>query len=102
MTRLFLLFTVSFLFSTNLLRAQSTANGTIKGVITTNDGHAAPYVVVKIERTKWGANSDENGSYSIANVKPGKWTVKVSGVSTTSQQKEIKLAEGQTVEVNLV
>jgi iron complex outermembrane receptor protein len=97
MTKRLLLFAAT-IFSFNAALAQNN----IKGTITTNDGTPAVNVTVRIENSKWGAITDEKGVYSINNVKPGNWVVKVSAVATASQQKTVTLAAGQTSQVDFV
>lgn len=100
MTRI--LFSFIALFSTTILVAQNTKDGNtvIKGIITTSDGKPAEGVTISIERSKWASFSNEKGEYLLKNVKPGKWTVKVSSVATVAQQKEITIDAGQTVQVD--
>lgn len=95
-----LLLICTFLFSVTALFAQGTAF--VKGTITTSDGKPAANVTVRIEQTKWGAITNENGEYLIKNVKPGAWNLKVSAVSVASQVKQISVAAGETQQVDFV
>ena len=94
-----LLLICTFLFSVTALFAQSAF---VKGTITTSDGKPAANVTVRIEQTKWGAITNENGEYLIKNVKPGAWNLKVSAVSVASQVKQISVAAGETQQVDFV
>src|SRR5687768_11456748 len=95
-----LLLICTFLFSVTALFAQGTAF--VKGTITTSDGKPAANVTVRIEQTKWGAITNENGEYLIKNVKPGAWNLKVSAVSVASQVKQISVAAGETQQVDFM
>lgn len=99
-----LLFLATLLFSITGSFAQSSTgnNGIIKGVITTSDGKPVSFVTISIERAKWGTVSNEKGEFTIRNVKPGNWIVKVSAVTTVSQEKEITVTAGQTVQADFV
>lgn len=86
----------AILFSQNV---KTTATGTIKGTVVTSDGKPAGNVSISIENSKRGTVTNDNGEYIIQRVKPGKWTIKVSSVASTVQQKEITVEAGKTAEV---
>jgi len=94
-----LLFLHVFILSTTVLFAQ---NGTVKGTITTADGQPAINITLRIDRTKWGAISNEKGEYIIKNVKPGSWLLKATAIAAVAQEKPITVAAGQTLQVDLV
>lgn len=95
-------FIAIFLFSITITEAQQPKvnAGVVKGIITTSDGKPAAYVTVIIDQTKWGGASNEKGEYSIRNVKPGNWTVKVSAIAVAAQEKEITVIAGQTTQAD--
>lgn len=99
-----LLFLSALIFSISALFAQNTKDrtATITGTITTIDGKPAVNVTVRIEQSKWGGISNENGEYTIRNVRPGSWTVKATAVAVVSQQQVVTVAAGQTLQVNFV
>ncbi|MCW3465067.1 TonB-dependent receptor [Chitinophaga nivalis] len=92
------------LLSLTTLYAQKTkdSNGTIHGTITTSDGSPVPNVTIRIERARWGDISNEKGAYTISNVKPGNWVLKVSTVVTATQEKNITVTAGSDQEINFV
>ena len=94
-----LLFLHIFILSTTVLFAQ---NGTVKGTVTTADGQPAINITLRIDRTKWGAISNEKGEYTIKNVKPGSWLLKATAIAAVAQEKPITVAAGQTLQVDLV
>jgi iron complex outermembrane recepter protein len=82
---------VSCLLATPFLHAQNVKdnNGTIKGAITTNDGKPAPLVTIGIKNAKWGDISNEQGTYTIKNVRPGTWTLIVSAGQITEVMEKV-------------
>ncbi len=77
-------------------------NTPLTGKIKTSDGQAATYVNVVVKGTKLGATTDENGLYSIANLKFGQYQLLVSFVGTSSQERTIDYTkEGEHFDFNL-
>ena len=103
MTKLLFVLT-ALLFSVTLLTAQNVKpnNGTIKGTITTSDGKPAASVTINIEKGRWGAVSNDKGEYIIKNIKPGKWILKVSAVTTEAQEKGITIHANETLQQDFV
>lgn len=99
-----LLLLMTCLFTTTCLYAQSAKdnNGTIKGTITTSDGKPAPLVTIRIKNARWGDISNEQGVYSIKNVKPGTWTLLVSDLVSIAEEKQINVTAGQTMQVDFI
>ncbi|WP_158846298.1 TonB-dependent receptor [Algibacter sp. L1A34] len=64
---------------------------TIKGK-TTTDGDALAYVNVYLKGTQKGAVSGDNGSFSINNISPGKYTVIASFTGYQTQRKSITVS----------
>ncbi|MBV7530881.1 TonB-dependent receptor [Chitinophaga sp. sic0106] len=75
-------------------------NGAISGIVTTNDGHPAINVTVTVEHTKLGSISNEKGEYTIKNIKPGSWTLKVTSVGAVTQFKEVNVTAGAAQQLN--
>lgn len=92
-----LLFITGILITTTLY-AQSARenNGTIRGTIITSDGNPAAFVTVRLKNSKSGNISNEQGEYTIKNVKPGQWIVVVTTVASATQEKEVTVSAGQT------
>jgi len=77
-------------------------NGSITGTVTTSDGGVAGMVSVKLAGTSYGAVSNDDGVYTIHNVKPGTYTVTVSAVGLITQIKQAVVAsEAITVNFSL-
>lgn len=64
----------------------------IRGKVSTSDGHAAPYVSVSLGKGI-GATTDQEGTYFIANVKPGNHVIRVSAIGLAAQQKAVFIPE---------
>ena len=55
----------------------------IKGEITASTGDKLPFATVAIEGTNLGTTSDENGAYTLHNLRPGRYTLRVTMVGYT-------------------
>ncbi|HKG05147.1 MAG TPA: carboxypeptidase-like regulatory domain-containing protein, partial [Pedobacter sp.] len=94
---LMLLFaTVSFAY------AQQSKTSGIRGKITTSDGHEAAFVSVKLVGKPLGATTNNKGEYEINKVKAGTYTIRVSAVGLTSQEKAIEVTESAFAEIDFV
>ncbi len=74
--------------------------GIITGQIITTDGKPAAFVTVQIRENNKAAITDENGFFTIKNLKEGVYTVEVSMVGLKSQQQIVDIKKNQ--EVNIV
>ena len=74
--------------------------GTITGRITDADLQVLPGATIMIEELHTGVTSDVNGFYTLANLKPGTYKVKVSYVGYEPKYYTIKLT-GNNVERNI-
>ncbi len=77
-------------------------NGIITGRVTDKDGLALPGASVRIKGTTIGVASGQTGNYSIAELKPGKYTVVVSYMGFETKETEVTVAAGRTVTVNFL
>ncbi|MBC8034871.1 MAG: TonB-dependent receptor [Chitinophagaceae bacterium] len=76
-------------------------NGTIKGRVTTTDGEPAAFVNVLLRGTSKGTLTGETGYFVLHNVKPGSYTLSISHAGLQSQEKEVMVTDGETVEISL-
>ena len=76
--------------------------GNIKGRITDTDKQSLPGATIVIENLKSGATSDVNGFYTIANLKPGIYDIRVSYVGYEPKVIKINVINGKTVEEDVV
>lgn len=80
------------LFSTAAL-AQEKAS--IKGQITLNDNQTPDNISVHLKGTRFATVTDEKGNYSLKNINPGAYTLKISAIGYQSQELKINLTNGQ-------
>lgn len=66
----------------------------------TSRGEHIPFISVMIEGTTIGTSTDATGHFMLLNLPPGKHVLKARGIGYRSQETEIVLESGKTVEVN--
>lgn len=74
-----------------------TKQGAIRGRVVDNTQQTLPGAVIYIESLHTGVVSDVNGFYTLPNLKPGTYKVKVSYVGYSPVEMTIHIPEGQTV-----
>ncbi|MCD0464176.1 TonB-dependent receptor [Flavobacterium sp. ENC] len=94
-------FTILLLSFCFILLAGNTAwsqeKATIKGQITLKNNESPENISVVLKGTKSGTTTDEEGNYTLKNIKPGTYTLKVSSVGYITQEKSIVLKEGDNL-----
>jgi iron complex outermembrane receptor protein len=80
--------------------AQTNQNGSIQGIVTSSDGKPAEFVSVGIPGTNIGTATSERGTYKLNKIKAGTYTLTVTAVNITKQQKEVTVIAGQTITVD--
>ncbi|SMC85685.1 TonB-dependent receptor [Pedobacter africanus] len=73
--------------------AQTQLSG-ITGKVKSSNGTAVPAATVRLQNSSYGAVSDENGNYSISNVKPGSYILSVTAIGFKARKKNIKVEAG--------
>ncbi|WP_125723086.1 TonB-dependent receptor [Flavobacterium ustbae] len=91
-TRKFLFF-ISFLFFSIVLKAQQNQGFLVSGQVTEKSGQTIPFATVIIDKTDLSMISDENGNFVFKNVKPGKYTLKISAIGFSGQKKQIEVLD---------
>lgn len=89
-----------FLLTAGTLFAQEKA--TLKGQITLNNNESVENISVVLKGTKYGTTTDEHGNYTLKNIKPGTYTLKVSSVGYITQEKSIVFKEGEEITRNFI
>jgi iron complex outermembrane receptor protein len=84
------------------LSAQVVENGTLKGTVKTSDGKPAELVNILIKETTQGTSVNQNGHYTIKNIKPGDYTVIASFINMGTQTRQVTITAGKTVVLDLV
>lgn len=88
MTRLFLLFSLLFLFViTSIAQGGKEHRGIITGTVSTSDHQPAVSATVRIKEIKRAALTNVEGAFKFENVQPGSYTLEISyaGHETTEQ-----------------
>lgn len=76
--------------------------GTIRGRVVDNGKQTLPGASIFIENLKTGVISDVNGFYTLPNLKPGTYTVKVTYVGYSPIEMKMTVPEGRTLEKDIV
>ncbi len=82
--------------------AEASTRGSIKGVITSNDGQAAVNVNAVILETNVTISSNEKGQFNFENLRPGKYTIQITYVGLQSQQKNVLVEAGKETMIEFV
>lgn len=77
-------------------------HGTIKGRILDTSNQTLPGATIYIDSLHTGVVSDINGFYTLTNIAPGTYKVKVSYVGYSPVEMTITVPEGKTVESNVM
>ncbi|HEY0897163.1 MAG TPA: TonB-dependent receptor [Sphingobacteriaceae bacterium] len=91
-------FSVAALIKSAAAQAKSAIHGTIR----TADGKAAAFVNVGLKDANKGTVSGDDGSYAIRNILPGNYLVMVSYVGLVGEEKQVTVAEGETVSLDFI
>lgn len=73
-------------------------DGRIKGQVKSN-GEAVEFAAVLLEKTSFGAVTDESGAFSIGDVPPGDYVMKISYVGYLSDSRKITVRSGETLTI---
>ncbi len=88
---------ISVLFFSAVLFAQS---GTIRGVVSDNNGNPLIGANVYLEGTILGASTDVDGTFVILNVPPGNYTVVADYLSFRKSSARVSVSSGETQSLN--
>ncbi|KLT66984.1 TonB-dependent receptor [Pedobacter sp. BMA] len=97
-THFFSVLAVAMLFTASAL-AQS-KYGSVSGSIKTSDGSPAPFVSVGLKNTNKTSQTDEKGNFTIKNINPGDYTIKISAIGLSVQEKQVNITAGQVAQVS--
>lgn len=76
--------------------------GSIRGRIVDNGRQVLPGASVIIEKLQTGVVSDVDGFYTLSNLNPGTYTLKVTYVGYSPMEMQLTVAEGTTIEKDIV
>jgi iron complex outermembrane receptor protein len=74
-------------------------NGTVKGKISSADGQPAAFVTIGLKDTKKGTLTDEDGLFTLKNVKPGNYTLVISYTGTKTLHNQVTVGADQVTAV---
>lgn len=69
-------------------------------VLDAKTGEHVVGVTISIKGTTYGTSTDATGHFYLKNLKPGPITLMMSGVGYKSQEKQVKVEKGKTLEIN--
>ncbi len=88
----------SFLFLFESVFAQD--HSTLQGTVEDEAGSPAAYLTVMLEGSVLGTTTDEEGKFTLSAVKPGKYTLRLSGVGYATLQEPVTLSAGESLTLN--
>lgn len=94
MQKYLLLLLTNFIFINSLLAQGNT--GTIQGRVTSSDGEPVPGVNVLIRGTTRGSSTQEDGFFSIENIKSGVHTLQISAIGLEKREQTVEVKAGET------
>jgi len=97
LSRSFFLFTTLLLTPFVLLGQQT---GIIKGHITSIDGRPAEFVSISLQGRSYGDLTNTKGDFELKNVKPGNYTIVISGVGYLEAKREINVSAGMVTQAD--
>ena len=75
---------------------------TLRGRIIDSDKQTLPGASIYIEKLQMGVTSDVNGFYTLSNLNPGTYTIKVTYVGYTPVEMKLTIPEGKTLEKDVI
>ena len=81
--------------------AEEVKTGTLQGTITTTDGQAAAYVSIVLKGTVKGTVTDENGFFTLKQVREGIYFLEVSLTGLQPQERKVTIKGEEVTTVNL-
>lgn len=100
----YIIFFLCHLFISNIMASLPISDKTdanIKGhVIDKKTREHLPYITVSLKGTTIGVTTDATGHYSLKNLPLGKFTIEAKFVGYQTQQFDIELKKGKTLEIN--
>jgi iron complex outermembrane receptor protein len=70
-------------------------NGVLQGKITTADGKAAESITVGLANLKKTTATNQQGEYKLMGIKPGTYTIRVTGIGLTTVEKTVTINAGE-------
>lgn len=93
-----LLTTLTLLF---LLMEAQAQTGALKGELLTESNEPIPFGHIVLNGSSTGVNSDEEGRFTIENLKEGKYTLYISAIGYESKALDVQVTPGNTTELTI-
>ena len=91
----------ALLLSTFFASAESLSDAHVVGhVIDKDTKEHLSYIIVRLEGTSIGTNTDATGHYSLKNIPEGKYVVEASCIGYVTQKQSVSIIPGKTLEIN--
>lgn len=97
------LFTItcwSFLLLLVAVTTTSAQTGSISGIVKTSDGSPASFVNVGLKEVRKGTVTAEDGSYTLKNVAPGSYILRITFVGLQPQDQSVTVSPDRTTTAN--
>ncbi|WP_214072273.1 TonB-dependent receptor [Mucilaginibacter sp. dw_454] len=88
------------LFMLSIAQVYAQHNAIIKGTVNSSDGKPVESVTVSIKNTSLGTTTDADGHFQFNKIKPGSYTLKVSAVGLSTEEKQITATAGTVINVD--
>jgi iron complex outermembrane receptor protein len=75
-------------------------NGKISGKVKTSDGKAAAYICITLKDGNKSVITDNDGLYTLKNIRPGTYMLKVSAIGITPQEKKVEISAGEDLDLD--
>lgn len=99
MKRKLLCVAAMFVVLPTLLSAQTT--GTLEGKVTDEDGAGVPGARIEVVGTSRGAVTKPNGTFIIAGLRAGAYTIRISSLGKATVNQEVTISVGVTTPLNV-
>lgn len=97
---LYFILSIFFALFTANMTAQQTSS--ISGTILLTDNSPADNATVAIKGTKLGTATNNAGAYTIQNLKPGTYTLRITSVGLTTKERNITVNSGDALVENFI
>lgn len=91
-----------FLFTAFLVQIATAQTGNITGTVTSGKGVPIPTADVLLVETSQAVTTNLKGEYTIENVKPGHYTLRVSFIGYETFEGQVTIEAGQTLTKDVV
>lgn len=80
--------------------AQGQSTGSVAGTVVDEEGSPLPGANVVIPGTQRGTSTNAEGRYTLANLQPGDYTLRVTFIGYLAQEQTVEVTAGETVQLD--